>query len=105
MKIPGFWVIPSATSVRLERVGFDETELDPDTQWQQAWQNQDVSIPIRGYTQLDVALRYAAQCFAKSEGRTLDASELMLVGSYEPEWMDNDSCEINSLTTLLKGIP
>ena len=39
MKFPGYWVSVDSGKAVLERTVFDETELDPATNWKEAWQN------------------------------------------------------------------
>lgn len=48
VKFPGFWVSMDAGKVVLQKFTFDETELDPTTQWKQAWQNQNEKGQTKG---------------------------------------------------------
>lgn len=100
MKFPGYWVYDDAGTVILERAIFDETELDPATDWKQAWQNQDSESTPKGYIELDAALIYAAECFARADGRTLSQEDLDQATCFEP-WWSNDRCTIRSLSHLL----
>ena len=59
MKIPGYWVEKSTEGVSLTRTLFDETELDPATDWKEAWQNQDPDATVRGYVPIEAALSHA----------------------------------------------
>jgi hypothetical protein len=61
MRFPGYWVSSDSGRVVLEKTVFDETELDPATNWKQAWQNQDAEALHKGYVDLDAALAFAAQ--------------------------------------------
>jgi hypothetical protein len=79
---------------------FDETELDPATNWKQAWQNQDSAAPSKGYVELSAALTYAAQVLAAAEGRNLSQLEIELASRFDPNWVE-DRCEIQSLSSLL----
>ena len=84
----------------MERTVFDETELDPATNWKQAWQNQDGEAQCKGYVDLGAALTFAAQVLAASEGRSLGQSEGELASRFDPTWA-GDRCEIRSLSHLL----
>lgn len=61
MKLPGYWVYNDLGKLVLERTVFDETELNPATDWKQAWQNQDNEVLCKGYVDLGEALTFAAQ--------------------------------------------
>ena len=78
MKFPGYWVSVDSGKVLLERTVFDETELDPVTNWNQAWQNQDGEARCKGYVDLAAALTYAAQLLATAERRSLGRFEIEL---------------------------
>lgn len=60
MKFSGYWVRKQDGDVRLEPTEFDETELDPKTDWKEAWQNADATSTTRGYVDQKKALLYAA---------------------------------------------
>ncbi len=100
MKFPGYWVSVDSGKAVLERTVFDETELDPATNWKQAWQNQDVEARCKGYVDLDAALWAAAQMLSAADGRTLGQAEKELATRFNPIWVD-DRCEIQSLSCLL----
>ena len=100
MKLAGYWVSMEADKVVLQKSTFDETELDPATQWKQAWQNQDEEGQAKGYVELGEALVSAATLLARIAGRALTQSDLVLVGRYEPVWQ-SDRCEVPSLAQLL----
>jgi len=100
MKFPGYWVSVDSRKAVFERTVFDETELDPATNWKQAWQNQDVEARRKGYVSLDAALWFAAQMLSAAEGRTLGQAEEELATRFNPTWVD-DRCEIQSLSCLL----
>jgi hypothetical protein len=100
MKFPGYWVSVDSGKVVLERTVFDETELDPATNWKQAWQNQDGKARCKGYVDLAAALTYAAQVLAADEGRSFCQSEIELASRFDPTWV-GDRCEIQSLSSML----
>jgi hypothetical protein len=100
MKFPGYWVSVDSAKIVLERAVFDETELDPATNWKQAWQNQDGEARCKGYVDLAAALTYAAQVFAAAEGRSLGQAETDLASRFDPTWV-GDRCEIQSLSSML----
>lgn len=100
MKFPGYWVSVDSGKAVLERTVFDETELDPATNWKRAWQNQDGEARCRGYFDLEAALSFAAQMLAAAEGRALGHAEKELATRFDPKWV-GDRCEIQSLTCLL----
>lgn len=102
MKLPGYWVFMNAGKVVLQKATFDETELDPATQWKQAWQNQDDKGEAKGYVHLGDALVSAASLLASTVGRPLSREELDQVARFEPAW-HCDRCEISSLTHLLSA--
>ncbi len=84
MKFPGYWVSANAGSAFLKKTIFDETDLDPATNWKQTWQNQDSESPVKGYVDLDAALISAAALLANVENRSLRQSDLDKVVRYEP---------------------
>jgi hypothetical protein len=101
MKYPGYWVAKENHGVSISRYTFDETELDPATQWTQAWQNQDPEALAIGYLSLEAAQIAAAQLLAKSEGvPPLSQSESERARRFEPTW-DGDRCEIASLSKIV----
>lgn len=100
MKFPGYWVSVQQAKVVLERTTFDETDLDPETNWKQTWQNQDGKALCKGYVELGEALIFAAQALAAAEGRAISHSESELASRFNPSWV-GDCCEIQSLSWLL----
>lgn len=100
MKFPGYWVSADAGKVFLERATFDETELDPATNWKQAWQNQDGEGLVKGYVELDAALISAATSLARAAGHTLSQADLDQVIRFDPAW-HGDRCEIQSFSDVL----
>lgn len=100
MKFPGYWVSVSEGKVCLEKATFDETDLDPATNWQQAWQNQDDDARVKGYVDLAPALIMAGTWLASASGRDLTSTDWIRVGDFEPDWQGN-RCEIKALVQLL----
>lgn len=102
MKFPGYWVSVDSGKIVLERTVFDETELDPATNWKHAWQNQDDEARCKGYIDLAAALTYAAQVLAAAEERSLGKSEIERASRFDPTWV-GDRCEIQSLSKILNS--
>ena len=95
MKFSGYWVSIENNKATLERTTFDETDLDPATNWKKAWQNQDTTNSTKGFVELAEALSYAAQAIASSSGNLLSQSDLVKASQFEPQWI-GDHCEIHS---------
>jgi hypothetical protein len=100
MKFPGYWVSTGEGRVFLDRATFDETELDPATNWKQAWQNQAAESQVKGYVEFEAALISAATSLARASGLTLSQTDIQQVACFEPVWQ-SDRCEIKSLSHLL----
>jgi len=79
MKMPGYWVSKTDEGVSLTQTVFDETDLDPTTQWREAYQNQDPDVPVRGYVAIEAALACARQLLPEvAAGVEVDAMQLPL---------------------------
>ena len=79
MKMPGYWVSKTDEGVSLTQTVFDETDLDPATQWREAYQNQDPDVPVRGYVAIEAALARARQLLPEvGVGVEVDARQLPL---------------------------
>ena len=79
MKMPGYWVSKTDEGVSLTQTVFDETDLDPATQWREAYQNQDPDVPVRGYVAIEAALACARQLLPEvAAGVEVDARQLPL---------------------------
>lgn len=100
MKFSGYWVTADAGKIFLEKTNFDETDLDPETNWKQAWQNQDSESKVKGYVQIEEALMSAAESLAKITGYKLSQTELDQAAHFNPVWHDT-RCEIQSLSAIL----
>jgi len=46
MRFPGYWIKKENGELTLARCSFDETELDPATNWKTALQNQEGDFPL-----------------------------------------------------------
>lgn len=66
MRMPGYWVQKTTEGVSLTRTVFDETDLDPATDWKEAWQNQDPKAAVRGFVAIEAALSHARQVLPDS---------------------------------------
>ncbi len=104
MKFSGYWVSLSSGKALLECTTFDETDLDPATNWKQAWQNEDETSTCNGFIELREALIFAAKLLSTAEGRTLSQVEIEKIVLFQPEW-NNDACQIQSIFQLLGGGP
>jgi hypothetical protein len=100
MRFSGYWVSVVKGNALFERTTFDDTELDPETNWKQAWQNQEAESQHKGYLDLDAALISAALYLAKAAGVTLTQADLEQAIRFDPVWQ-NDRCEIQSLAELM----
>ena len=69
MKYPGYWVYKSDGNVVLEPYSFDETELDPGSNWTEAWQNSEAISLSMGFIELSNALKCAEKWLSKSTQR------------------------------------
>ena len=56
MQFPGYWVDGEGSNVTVERSVFDDTELSPESDWKEAYQNADPSMP-RGFIKPEAVLR------------------------------------------------
>ncbi len=100
MKFPGYWVSMSSGKALLERTTFDETDLDPATNWKQAWQNADASSTCNGFVELREALIFAAKLLSTAEERALSKDEIAKIVLIDPLWI-KDSFEISTISQLL----
>lgn len=102
MQFPGYWVWAEDGKVVVERSVFDETELDPETNWKQAWQNQEAEGMYKGFVDLEEALSCVAQMFAARSGRALTSDEVACAKSFGLSWQ-GDRAEVGSLDVMLKA--
>lgn len=61
MKYPGYEVAVVDGKVIIAHATFDETDLDPGTNWTETWQSQDQSSNTFGYVNLETALATVAR--------------------------------------------
>lgn len=104
MRFPGYRVHSRTGKVLIEQTIFDETELDPATNWKQAWENQAADGHVKGYVELVDALISAVNMFIKDSGCTLSHADLERVRGTNLIWQNN-CCEIRSLNELLSTTP
>jgi hypothetical protein len=102
MQFPGYWVSIESNKATLIRTTFDETDLDPATNWKQAWQNQDAASTTKGFVELSSALIYVANELALASNQTLSQAQLNLAASFTPTWM-GDQCTIHALSQLFEN--
>ena len=100
MKFPGYWVSIGEGKILLEVTTFDETELDPATNWKLAWQNQAAESQVKGYVELESALIFTTTSLAKVARLPLTQADLDQATRFKPVWKDN-RYEIQSLSHLL----
>jgi hypothetical protein len=100
MKFPGYWASMSSGKALLERTTFDETDLDPATNWKQAWQNEDETSTCNGFVELRDALIFVAKLLSTAEERTLSNEEIAKIVLIEPQWI-KDSFQISTISQLL----
>jgi hypothetical protein len=102
MKFSGYWVTVEQNKATLERTTFDETELDPVTRWEEAWQNQDARASSKGFVKLSSALIYAAKMLALERNQTLSQAQVDLVANFTPSWVD-EQFTIHALSQLIEN--
>lgn len=102
MKLPGYWVVREAENIALIRTTFDDTELDPASDWKRAWQNQQRDGLVHGYVDWTAALIAAANALATRAGRSLSPDDLDQLSRFVPHWQ-GDRCDFPSLESLLES--
>ena len=88
MKFHGAWIHPDDDKVAVTFTAFDETELSPDSQWTEAWQNEDPDAPAgfihpamilaetaRRLLELKPELADRLKAFEQSAAETLEGRE------------------------------
>lgn len=96
MQFPGYWVSEDNGKIVFQATAFDETELDPATDWKEAWQNQDEAALIKGFVKLPDALSHAAHLIAQMQG--LDLSDAQINAMMEtPQLFKNGKCELRGM--------
>ncbi len=99
MQFPGYWVTEDNGKVVIHTTIFDETELDPATDWKEAWQNQDADSPAKGFVEAGKATAHAARLIARNQGRDISDVEILALQS-APSIFRKGSCELGSLDDL-----
>ena len=99
MRFSGYWVYEDDGQVVLKRADFDDTELDPDTDWQQAWQNQDPASAAKGYLRESDALACAALLLAHGQAVALSDGDIAEIQA-GPALFSDGQCRIGSLDEL-----
>jgi hypothetical protein len=65
MQLFGYWVTYKVTYITIDHATFDETELSPESNWKEAWQNIDSAAEIWGFIEIQAAIRQAAKLIAE----------------------------------------
>lgn len=65
MQFSGYRVSDKLTHFTLEHATFDETELTPESNWKEAWQNIDLDTGVWGYADFNAAIRQVTKLVAK----------------------------------------
>lgn len=96
MQFPGYWVEATNDKVIVRTATFDETELDPQTNWKEAWQNQDPASAIKGFVETGKALAHAARLVARNQGQEISDVEILTLQS-APSLFHDGKCELQNL--------
>lgn len=99
MRFDGYWVDLQSDRATIKRASFDETELDPATQWKEAWQNSDASVTSRGFVDSERAVMCAAHHVARLQGLLPDSINLSSLKLSSLNWTEG-VCEVFTLTDL-----
>ncbi len=96
MQFPGYWVKNTSGKVIVQAATFDETELDPQTNWKEAWQNQDPASTTKGFVETSKALAYAGRLIARNQGHEISDEEILALQSAPPLFQDG-KCKLQNL--------
>ncbi|MFH1493515.1 MAG: hypothetical protein ABIG70_01810 [Pseudomonadota bacterium] len=96
MQFPGYWVKDANGKVIIRTATFDETELDPQTNWKEAWQHQDADSSIKGFVETGKALAHAARLIARNQGQEISDTEILALQSVPPLFQGG-KCELQNL--------
>lgn len=88
MRFSGYWVTLSPEKATLQQTSFDDTELDPATNWKEAWQNQDEDAKVKGFIDFRSALFFAASHLAELEHRKIDQLLKEKIDCFLPTWTE-----------------
>lgn len=67
MRFPGYWVVGGAGKVAVYSAFFDDTDLDPATDFKEAWTNQDPGPGVLGFVDNGAALEGAIKLLARAD--------------------------------------
>lgn len=76
MKFSGYLVSDKDAYITLDHSTFDETELTPESNWKEAWQNIDSDAGVWGYVEIQAAIRQAAKLIAEINKTNLTEIEI-----------------------------
>lgn len=76
MQFPGYWISNKVTYITIVHSIFDETELTPESNWKEAWQNIDLDAGVWGYVEIQAAIRQAAKLIAEINKTNLTEIEI-----------------------------
>ena len=65
MQFSGYLITDKDIYITLDHATFDETELTPESNWKEAWQNIDSDAGVWGYVEIQAAIRQAAKLIAE----------------------------------------
>ena len=65
MQFSGYLITYKDIYITLDHYTFDETELTPESNWKEAWQNIDSDAGVWGYVEIQAAIRQAAKLIAE----------------------------------------
>lgn len=65
MQFSGYLVTDKVTYITIDHTTFDETELTPESNWKEAWQNKDSDVGIWGFVEIQGAIRQAVKLLAE----------------------------------------
>jgi len=72
MRFAGYWIEETTRKIIVKPSWFDETELDPETEWKMAWQNSDPEASLRGFIQIADAREYVVKLIMKRNNYSLE---------------------------------
>ena len=65
MQFSGYLITYKDIYITLDHYTFDETELTPESNWKEAWQNIDSDAGVWGYVEIQAAIRQVAKLIAE----------------------------------------
>ena len=76
MQFSGYLITDKDIYITLDHATFDETELTPESNWKEAWQNIDSDAGVWGYVEIQAAIRQAAKLIAEINKTNLTDIEI-----------------------------